>query len=310
MGPPLAFALAALAAAAAFRAVLAGAPGATRHRGGRLPRPYGLRRPGTRPCSVHRPAGAAGQADPVIASRVAALVRGAGLSQPGVDRRPWLLLVVLAATVGAVTSPVAPLTLLAAVAVAPRLLAPVARRRQLRRRDEQLAPWLERIASGLRAGLSLPTALAATIPVSPAPLRSELLELEATMRAGDGLADGLARWAASPGATPAVALVAGALDLGIQAGGEVARALDRVAATLRDRMEAQAEVRALATQARASAIVLAVAPLGFCALLATVEPAVPRILLTTPLGWACLAGGLGLEAAGAAWMARIVTEAR
>ncbi|MFP5256426.1 MAG: type II secretion system F family protein [Acidimicrobiia bacterium] len=208
------------------------------------------------------------------------------------------------------TGPVVALVLVVALAAVPRLVAPAVRRRRLRRRDEQLAPWLERIASGLRAGLSLTGALTATLPATPVPLRDEVAGLEATVQAGGGLAAGLARWAASPDATPPVVLVASALDLGIRAGGEVARAVDRVAATLRDRMEAQAEARALATQARASAAVLAIAPLGFCALLATVEPAVPQILLTTPLGWACLVGGLGLEAAGAAWMARIVAGAR
>jgi tight adherence protein B len=203
---------------------------------------------------------------------------------------------------GLVTGPVVALVLVVALAAVPRLVAPAVRRRRLRRRDEQLAPWLERIASGLRAGLSLTGALTATLPATPVPLRDEVAGLEATVQAGGGLAAGLARWAASPDATPPVVLVASALDLGIRAGGEVARAVDRVAATLRDRMEAQAEARALATQA--------IAPLGFCALLATVEPAVPQILLTTPLGWACLVGGLGLEAAGAAWMARIVAGAR
>ena len=84
----------------------------------------------------------------------------------------------------------------------------------------------------------------------------------------------------------------------------MARAVDRVAATLRERRELRAEVRALATQARASAGVLAVAPLAFAALVSTIEPGVVGFLVTTPVGLACLAVGLGLDGLGALWMAR------
>jgi Flp pilus assembly protein TadB len=67
----------------------------------------------------------------------------------------------------------------------------------------------------------------------------------------------------------------------------------------------QAEVRALATQARASAGVLAIAPVAFAGLVATVEPRAVAFLVASPLGVACLLLGLGLEGAGAAWMAHI-----
>ena len=243
--------------------------------------------------------------------QVVAVARDACLPEAWVQRWPALLAAALAAVTAAslLAGPLGAGSLAAALVTAPRLLGPSVRRRRLRRRDEQLAPWLERVASGLRAGLSLSAALAAATPTAPWPLRLDLEELDRSVRAG-GLRAGLARWADRADTSPAVALAANALDLGASAGGEVARAVDRVAATLRDRREAQAEVRALATQARASAVVLALAPLGFCALLAAVEPAVPRILLTTPIGWACLVGGLGLEAAGAAWMSRIVAGAR
>jgi tight adherence protein B len=90
----------------------------------------------------------------------------------------------------------------------------------------------------------------------------------------------------------------------------VARAVDAVAATLRERREVQGEVVALATQARTSAGLLVVAPLGFAALVSTIEPGAVEFLVGTPLGWACLAGGLGLDALGAVWMQRIVRSQR
>jgi tight adherence protein B len=65
-------------------------------------------------------------------------------------------------------------------------------------------------------------------------------------------------------------------------------------------------VRALATQARASAWLLAVAPIGFAALMSTVEPRAVGFLVATPIGWACLATGIALDVVGAVWMARVV----
>src|SRR5690606_2841281 len=98
--------------------------------------------------------------------------------------------------------------------------------------------------------------------------------------------------------------------LGARAGGEVARAVDGVAASLRERREVRGELVALATQARTSAMLLVVAPLGFAGLMSTVEPGAIRFLLGTPLGLLCLAAGLALDAAGGWWMQRIVGRAR
>lgn len=295
--------LAAVAALAAARAAGTGGLGARRRPGAIGPGP-GRSQPFVLP--AHH--GLGPLAPP---PRLVALAQEAGGSDAWVSRWPGVLAGAGAATVlaGIAAGPFAALVIPAAIVVAPRLAGPPLRRRRLRRRDEQLVPWLERVASGLRAGLSLAGALSAAAPTAPWPLREDLARLEGDI-GSLGLAVGLARWAERSGTSPAVTLTASALDLGATAGGEIARAVDRVAASLRDRSEAQAEVRALATQARASAAVLGLAPLGFCALLATVEPAVPRLLLTTPVGWACLVGGLGLEAAGAAWMARIVAGAR
>ena len=89
----------------------------------------------------------------------------------------------------------------------------------------------------------------------------------------------------------------------------MSRALDRVAATLRERRELRGEARALSTQARASAGVLTIAPIAFAGLVSTIEPGVVGFLLTTPAGLACLAVGLALDGLGALWMARIVRAA-
>jgi tight adherence protein B len=182
-------------------------------------------------------------------------------------------------------------------------------RRVATRRDAQLPEALERMASALRAGRSLTAALAEVGEAAPAPLGDELRAAVESLRHGGGLERALAAWLAAAGPSREVALAVTALDLAGRAGGEVARALDRVSATLRERRELRAEVRALATQARASAGVLLAAPLAFALLVSTVEPGVAGFLLATPLGLLCLAVGLALDGLGALWMARIVEQA-
>ena len=179
-------------------------------------------------------------------------------------------------------------------------------RRRAARRDALLPEALERMASSVRSGSSVTAALCEVARSSPPPLGAELVPAADALDHGAGLDAALTTWQRAAGPSTEVALSVTALGLGGRAGGEVARALDRVAATLRERRELRAEVRALATQARASAGILIVAPLGFTALVSTIEPDVAGFLLTSPLGVACLLAGLALDGVGAAWMSRIV----
>ena len=67
----------------------------------------------------------------------------------------------------------------------------------------------------------------------------------------------------------------------------------------------QAEVAAMASQARASALVITIAPLAFAALAAATDDRTAAFLLRSPLGVACLAAGLALDVVAAVWMRRL-----
>lgn len=179
-----------------------------------------------------------------------------------------------------------------------------ARAQAARRRTQQMPDALERMAAALRTGSSLPQALAEAGHTVAAPLGPELAELARRIGAGQPLLTALDDWGSSR-RDSATRLASTALALATRVGATPARALDGVAATLRDRLALGDERRAQAAQARYSAFVLSVAPLGFAALLAATNAAAAQFLLATPLGWGCLLLGLGLDAAGAAWMARL-----
>ena len=261
---------------------------------------------------ARRPAPPEGASAPPSAAegRVAALLRETGSSMdPLAVTRGLVAAAATTSLLGAhLVGIIAPLVVLGAVLAVPRLLRPVLTRRRADRRDGQLPAWLERLASALRAGATPSVALTETAETTPWPLGAELTEVARGVHHGGGLAGELQRWQQSA-SSPAVTLTTSALSLGLRTGGELARSVDRIAGALRDRAEAQAEARALGTQARASAWVLTVAPLGFTALLSGVEPGMVDFLVTTPAGATCLAAGLALDAAGALWMHRTMQRA-
>lgn len=236
--------------------------------------------------------------------------------QMGTDAAPsavWqgMRFTMLAAVVTAtfMAGPIAAATVVAAALVGQRWLRRTLHRRRLAERDAQLPAAVERIASAIRAGASPGPALIEVARTQHGPLAEDLRSVAAGVRHGESLAVALQRWSAHPDASPDVVLAASALDLGARTGGQVARAIDGVAGTLRERRQLQAEVRALATQARSSAWLLAAAPVGFATLVAGIEPGAVQFLLRTPVGLACLTAGLALDASGLAWMARIVRDA-
>jgi tight adherence protein B len=108
----------------------------------------------------------------------------------------------------------------------------------------------------------------------------------------------------------AVRLAAAALLVGADTGAAPARAVEGVAATLRDHAALEREAAALATQGRASAAVLVLAPVGFGAFAVLADPRVATFLFRTAAGLACLVSGAALDALGAWWMSRLVRSAR
>jgi tight adherence protein B len=180
------------------------------------------------------------------------------------------------------------------------------RRRAARRtaRTHQLPEALDRLATSMRSGSSLPLALDEAGRALGAPLGPELVAIARATRRGRSVRRALDEWSATHD-DPGTRLAATALVLSEVVGSTPARAVDGVAATLRERLDLAAERRALAVQARTSSLVLSVAPVGVAAVLVVADTAAARFLLGSPAGAACLAVGLGLDGLGAWWMTRL-----
>jgi len=170
--------------------------------------------------------------------------------------------------------------------------------------EDALPAMLEAVAGSLRAGSSMLQALAAAVEDAPGLLGAELHEVVVRAERGSPLDAELERWVERR-PVPGIRLAVAALALAVHTGGPQARALDAVAASLRDRGAVRREASALAGQARASAMVMAAVPLVFACLAATLDPRVGHVLTATPMGLACLGGGLLLDGVAGVWMARI-----
>jgi tight adherence protein B len=176
------------------------------------------------------------------------------------------------------------------------------------RRARQIAmvvpETLERVASELRSGGTVATAISA-VAIGDGPLGPDMARLVARIRLGASHAEALGAWAAER-SVAGIDASAGALAMCSSVGGRSADALDGLATSLRDRLGVAAEARALSSQARMSALVVAGAPVAYIAWSALVDPHGLHVLTATVFGRICLVLGLGLEALGGWWMRNIV----
>ena len=200
--------------------------------------------------------------------------------------------------------------------VATAAVSVLARRRSAPRRlaaatEHALPGVLDGIARHLRAGGSLAQAIATTQPPPSAPdlvaswdRLTALVPVIGVTAALDDWCRGDATTTTRPPPPRSIGLAAAALSLAATTGGSPARAIDGVAATLRSRLAVADEIRALSSQARASAAVIALAPIVFGLLAGLSDPRARSFFASAP-GLALLALGLALDALGAAWMARL-----
>jgi tight adherence protein B len=180
----------------------------------------------------------------------------------------------------------------------------LARSRRERRFAAGLPGALEQVAAELRGGGTVAAAVE-RLAAPDGAVAFDFRRVHVRTQLGLPLADALAGWPPEHD-VPGVRAAAGALSVAAAMGGRAAEAIDGLAASLRHRLEATAEAHALSAQARLSAVVVGVAPLGYLAFSALVDPRSVTVLVATGVGRVCLGVGLGLEALAALWIRRIV----
>jgi tight adherence protein B len=186
--------------------------------------------------------------------------------------------------------------------------APIVRtRRRASRRaaaiDAQLLDAVGAIAAAVRSGRSLVQSLEAAAEEVGEPLGPTLALVADRAALGEPLDRAL--WANAAGGADA-RLVAGVLRLHRRTGGALARSLDDLARTLRGRRDTARELRSLTAQARLSAGILGLLPLGFFLFLSVVARRDIESAYRTPIGASAIAVGLTLQGLAFVWIRRLL----
>jgi tight adherence protein B len=167
--------------------------------------------------------------------------------------------------------------------------------------QERAADAVGAIAAAVRSGSSLPQALRYAAGEASPPIRNELERLLADLDTGIAMDDALAAWAAQR-PSPDTDLVVAALELHRRSGGDLPAVLDQVSGTIRDRVGVAREVRSLTAQARLSAWILGVLPVGFFGFLWLTSRRDIEGALSTPAGLLAIGVGLALEGGAFLWI--------
>jgi tight adherence protein B len=171
--------------------------------------------------------------------------------------------------------------------------------------EERFADAIGALAAAVRSGASLTQAIRYAATEAASPVREDLAHLVERLDTGIALDHALGTWAADR-PTPNVELVVGALELHRRSGGDLPAVLDQVAGAIRDRVSITREVRSLTAQARMSAWILGLLPVGFFAFLWLTSRRDIEGALSTPVGIACVVGGLVLELGAFVWIRKLL----
>ena len=170
---------------------------------------------------------------------------------------------------------------------------------------DQLDDTLQLMASNLRAGHSLPQALASLAKESESPTSDEFTRVVNETRVGRDLNDAL-DFTAERMNSEDFNWVTQAIAINREVGGNLAEVLDRVADTIRERNDIRRQVASLSAEGRLSAIILMIMPFGVGGFLLMTNPGYLAPLTAGLLGYTLLAIGGILLAVGALWLKKIV----
>lgn len=170
---------------------------------------------------------------------------------------------------------------------------------------EQLELSLRLMASGLRVGLGLRQALSLVIEEMKEPSRTEFMRVVGQTNIGISAYDAIDDLAQRMPATETL-MMARAIRIQSQTGGDLSKVLEQLAETIKDRRRIQRKINALTSEGRASAAVLLVIPFGLGLFIVFMQPTMGHALLFTSPGHIALAIVVLLEAAGAFWLNRLL----
>lgn len=181
----------------------------------------------------------------------------------------------------------------------------IIRKRWLAKINSQLLDMLTFVASGLKAGLSLPQVLEMASVELPDPLGFELKKVVHQIKLGVSVDGALAQFE-SEIPIEDIALFVHSICVQRRAGGNLVETLDRLTQTIEGRQRVADRVRVLTAQGVYQGALLLAMPWILGAALYAISPEYIEPLISTRLGAVFIFGGIIFEVMGGVWLKKIV----
>jgi tight adherence protein B len=155
--------------------------------------------------------------------------------------------------------------------------------RRLKAFNGRLADTLSLLSNAMKAGLSLPQAIEAVAHNTSPPISDELSRVMREMNIGSSTAQALANMVRRVGSED-LDLIVTAITIQSSVGGNLARILDGISHTIRQRIQMKSQISALTAQMRASGWIITLLPFIVAGILDVITPTYFRVMFTDPGG--------------------------
>lgn len=161
--------------------------------------------------------------------------------------------------------------------------------RRRKKFTNHFATAIDVIVRSVRSGLPVNEAMRIVARESPEPVRSEFQKLVEGLKVGVTMDQGLTRMRDSM-PTSEVGFFAIVMTIQSKSGGNLSEALGNLAAVLRDRKRLEGKIKAMSSEAKASAGIIGSLPIAVMGLVYVTTPAYIALLFTEKTGNLMLAG--------------------
>lgn len=194
---------------------------------------------------------------------------------------------------------------LAGAYVLPNLYLGMRRKRYQNAYLDELPNAVEAIVRGVKAGMPLNDSIRLVAKEVKEPVRSEFMRIIDQQSIGKSMAEAVeVLFDRVPLAEVNFFIVV--INVQQQAGGNLSEALSNLAIVLRNRKKMKAKVKAMSSEAKASALIIGALPMFVIAAVSVVSPAYLAPLFTTSGGMICLGVAAGMMLLGTFVMNRMI----
>jgi len=156
-------------------------------------------------------------------------------------------------------------------------------RRRLKAFNSRLPDTLSLLSNAMKAGLSLPQAIESVAGNGSKPISEELARVVRETKLGTATPAALANMVRRVGSED-LDLIVTAITIQSSVGGNLARILDSISHTIRQRVQIKSQIGAMTAQMRASGWIITLLPIIVAAILNIITPTYFRPMFTEPLG--------------------------